>query len=281
MSSMALSIKRKKIFPNILLLFMVGMSTIVLYPFYFMIVTSLKAPGELFKFMELPSTLYWQNYKAVFAAGSFLQSMTNTIILVFSSLLLAVLFTSLASYPISRYNLKYFTIIYFFFLSGMIFSSQAFLLPQFQLIKILGLMNKRAAPIFIYAAQIIPMATLVFTGFIKSIPVSLEESAIIDGCGRLKMFYSIIFPLLKPATITIIATNIFVIWNDFLTPLLYIHSENKRTLILMIYRFQGERTSEWGPIFALCTMSTIPLILIFFTLQKYLVSGLMTGAIKG
>lgn len=281
MSTGTLFSTKSKIFSKVLLVMMTALSVIILYPFFFMIMTSLKPPMEIFNFMRLPSTLYWQNYIAVFMTGNIIRATVNTVIIVFATILVGVLTSSLASHPLGRYNQRIFTVIYFFFLSGMIFSSQAYMLPQFQLIKFLGLMNKISALIFLNAAQMIPMAILVYTGFLKTIPISLEESAIIDGCGRLRMFFSVIFPLLKPATITVIATNIFGVLNDFINPLLYLQSENKRTLILTIYRFQGEHSSDLGPIFAFCTMFIIPIILLFFLLQKYLISGLMSGAIKG
>ena len=257
------------------------LATAVLCPFFYMVITSFKAPHEIFRHLDMPARIHWENYYAVFKGGKFFMALLNTLTIVSISLVFLIIISSVASYPLSRIKLSFFTFVYFVFLGGIIIPFQTSMVPIFKIIKGLGLMNTRIALILLNTASALPISIMIYVGFIKTVPVELEEAAIIDGCSNLRLFGEIIFPLLKPATITIIVINIFSMWNDFLGPLLFIHSGSKKPLITMIYSFQGERSSDWGPIFALCTLSTIPLIAIFLSFQKHFYKGIVAGAVKG
>jgi len=128
----------------------------------------------------------------------------------------------------------------------------------------------------------IPMATFLYSAFTKSIPRELEESAAIDGCGRFRMFWVIIFPLLLPATGTFVITNVFGLWNDFITPQIFLNSPEKMTLMPQIVQFMFNLQSiNLGPVFALGTLAVLPLIVLFMFTQKYMLKGLVIGSIKG
>jgi len=254
----------------------------VLYPFYLLVMSSFKTSAEIYMPLSLPSTLYLENFLVVFQKVNFLLILGNTVIICVSTLILLVFVSSLGGYRISRRNSRFLNFILVLFLIGMIIPLQVNMVPTYKLAIYLHLLDTRTLLVLIYAAGAIPFATMIYAGFTKSIPRELEEAARMDGCGQLRLFWSIIFPLLLPATGTIIATTIFWFWNDFQGPLIYLDSASKQTLISQLYRFKiAQNATQWGPIFALCTLSTLPLILLFLFTQKYMLRGLTAGALKG
>ena len=124
------------------------------------------------------------------------------------------------------------------------------------------------------------LSVFLFTGFIRSVPLELEEAASIDGCGLYRTFYQIVMPLLKPSIATIAVLNIFNIWNDFLQPMMFITSRSKNTLVIQIYQFVGEYTNNWPLIFASICMIVVPVLIIFICAQKYVIGGITAGAVK-
>ncbi|MDD3363133.1 MAG: carbohydrate ABC transporter permease [Hespellia sp.] len=167
------------------------------------------------------------------------------------------------------------------FLSAMMIPVVANLPAIYSIILKFNLKDTRTSLILIYAATQIPMGILLMTGFIKGIPVELDEAAIIDGCGYLKRFRCIIFPLLKPVVVTYALTSLVTVWNDFLMPLMMISSEDKKPITLAVYSFVNEHQTDYGAIFAMLVIAMVPPILLFITLQKHFYEGLSAGAVKG
>ncbi|GBG07690.1 hypothetical protein PAT3040_02246, partial [Paenibacillus agaridevorans] len=175
-----------------------------------------------------------------------------------------------------------FQFLFFFFISGMVIPLQTGMIPIFKMGVALHLIDTRTFMILLYAAGALPMAIFMYSGFTKSIPREIEESAAIDGYGKFRAFWLIIFPLMLPATGTLIMLNIYGIWNDLFGPLLYLKDPSKMTLMSQIVQFKANHQSiDYGPIFALCVMATLPLIVLFIFTQKYMMKGLVAGAIKG
>ncbi len=158
---------------------------------------------------------------------------------------------------------------------------QAGMVPLYQLINWLQLTDTQFSLVLIYAGGAIPMSILIYAGFIKTVPVELEEAAQIDGCGTFRSMVQILFPLLKPATVSVIVLNIIPIWNDFLTPLIFLSSIDTKTLPVGMWNFIGIRTSDFGPIFAFSVLTSIIPIVMFLLLQKHFYKGITAGAVKG
>lgn len=257
-------------------------SLLFLYPIYFLVVGSFKTPNEFYEVFSFPTTLYLGSYEKVFAKTRFFGGLWNSVFVTVSSLSLTIIIASMAGYILARMNYKFFHYIYIYILSGMIVPSIGSLIPIFKLAIALHLMNTHLFLIILYTAGQIPFAMFLYSAFTKSVPRELEESATMDGYGRFRTFWRIIFPLLLPATGTFVITNVYGVWNDFLTPLIFLNQEKKMTLMPMIYQFMANSQSiDYGPIFAASVMTILPVVLLFLFTQKYMLRGLIIGSVKG
>lgn len=259
----------------------VAASLLVSLPVLYVIVSSLKTTAEINRVVLVPEKPYWTNYVNVFNSKEVLHGLWNSAFITVVSMAIAIVVTSLASYAIGRRAEKLFGGLYLLFLSAMMIPVGSSLVSLYAIIKSLGLTNSPYGLILIYAAQAIPMGVLLYVGFVKTIPRELDEAATIDGCGYFRRFLTIVFPLMKPVSITFAVISSIGIWNDFLMPLLFITSETKRTLPLAIYSFTSSHASDLGGIFAMLNVALVPPVLFFVAMRKYFFEGLTAGAVKG
>jgi raffinose/stachyose/melibiose transport system permease protein len=261
-----------------LFLFAVAM----LYPIYFLYAGSFKEPGIFYDPFAFPTRLFTDYYKIVFERVDILSGFMNTLLILVISLIGIVVVGSLAGYAIARVNNWFFKFLYFFFLSGMIIPLQATMVTIFKMGVSLNLMDTRIFLILLYMKGSIAMTTFIYTGFMKSIPKEIEESAFIDGAGALQSFFRIVFPLLMPATGTIMILYATLIYNDFFTPLLYLRDPEKLTLMPQIIQFYANKFDmNYGPVFAMSALAVLPLLVVFVFTQKYMIKGLVSGSLKG
>ena len=154
------------------------------------------------------------------------------------------------------------------------------MIPLVKIYGSIGMMNSKWALIYMYVGFGASLAVFMYHGFIKSIPLELEEAATIDGCSQLQTFFKIVFPLLKPVTTTIAILDILWIWNDFLLPYLVLMAPEQRTLPLSVFYFYGTYTIEYGPAMAALMLATIPVIIAYLLMQKQIIEGVLKGSIK-
>jgi len=268
----------KKVFRYV---FVYLFALLIILPIGYMVLSAFKTPQEVNKIVSLPSSLYLENFKAVFQNSVAMRSFLNSIIIAVSTITIDVALCSLASYAVARQKEKMFSFFYLLFLSAMMIPVVANLPAIYNIIMALGLRDKRLALILIYSATQIPMGILLITGFIKGIPRELDEAAIIDGCGYLGRFIRIIFPLTKPVIVTYALTSLVFIWNDFLMPLMIISSESKKPITLAVYSFVSVHQTNFGAIFAMLVVAVLPPIVLFAVLQKQFYQGGAAGAVKG
>ncbi|WP_159885679.1 carbohydrate ABC transporter permease [Paenibacillus puerhi] len=255
---------------------------VVLIPILIVVFVAIKAPSELAQGpLSMPASLEWSNFAAAWNKGAMSTSLMNSIAIAGTSVITIILLSSAAAYPLSRRKKKWATVTYLYFLAGMMIPFQMTMIPLYKLLGQLNLIGKYAGPIFIYIALGLPFSIFLYTAFFKSIPQEIEESALIDGCGPYRTFWSILFPLLKPVTSTLLIMNTLTIWNDFFVPLLFLQSKQARTIPLSIYSFTGEFVNQWNLIFAAVIIGSLPLILLFLVLQKQFIQGMASGAVKG
>lgn len=253
-----------------------------LFPIFFLLEMSFKEPRDFFKPYAMPHSFYFDYYKKALHDMDFFSGLTNTLLVTAGALALAILVASMAGYVLSRRQEKLFKYMYLLFLSGMVIPTVGSLIPLFTLAVKIHLMNTRILLILIYTAGFIPFASFLYAAFTKAIPRELEESASLDGCGPFRLFWRIIFPLLLPATGTFIITNVYGIWNDFLTPLIFLNDPKKMTLMPQIVQFMFNKQSvNYGPVFAVSVLAVLPLVVLFAFTQKYMLKGLTAGAVKG
>jgi len=254
-------------------------SLVIIIPLLIMIFGSFKSAGEASLFnIKPPTEWHFENYSFVFESGGLLRSFGNSTIITAFSLLLTVVVSSAAAFVISRRKSKRSEGMYIYFLIGMIAPMQ--IITTYAVLKILGLTGSFTGVILVNVALNIPLSIVMFSGFIKGIPREIDEAAAIDGCGSYRLFGIIVLPLLKP----VISSNIIFlslgIWNDIMLPI-YFLSGNKWTLPLSVYQFYGQYYSNWNYVFADIVISAIPVIVLFLVAQKYIVAGMVSGALKG
>jgi len=254
---------------------------IFLVPFYYVISNSLKPFAEILtNTSALPSALHFENYVNAFEKLNFLKVFSNSLIITIASNIVLVIFCSMAAYMLVRTKKKISNIIFMIFVAAMIIPFQSIMIPLIKTAANLQLLNSIWGLVFMYLGFGSGMTIFLYHGFIKGIPEELEEAAIIDGCSRIGVFFRIVFPLLKPITVTIIILNSLWIWNDYLLPSLVLQNPELRTIPLATFFFFGQYTKQWDLALAALMIGIVPLLIFFFSMQKHIIQGITSGSIK-
>lgn len=256
------------------------LAVIWLVPFYLMIVNSLKTKREIFtNVLRLPEEFTFDNYIEAFEQLDFIQTFFNSLVITVISVLIIILFSSMAAYALSRNKSKVSTILFMVFVAAMLIPFQSVMIP---LITVFGQaeMLNRVGLIFMYLGFGSSLSIFLFHGTLSGISKSLDEAAIIDGCNKFQVFWYIIFPILKPITVTVAILNIIYIWNDYLLPSLVINQEGLQTIPLKMFFFFGEYTKQWHLALAGLTIAIIPVIIVYFIAQREIIKGISEGAVK-
>lgn len=255
-------------------------SVIWIYPFYLVIVNSFKTKGEIFtNTLGLPKDGTVANYPEAFMQLDFVRSFLNSVFITSFSILLIVVFASMAAYALSRRKTKTSTVIYFFFAILMLVPFQAIMIPLVSIFGSFDMLNRFGISIM-YLGLGSSLAVFLFFGALRGIPTSLDEAAIIDGCNRFQVYRYIILPMLRPTTVTVIVLNAIWFWNDYLLPSLVINKEGMYTIPLKTFYFFGEYSTQWHLALAALVLAIIPIIILYMFLQKYIIKGIADGAVK-
>ena len=226
------------------------------------------------------SFLNFENFKTAWVKGRMLLGFFNTFLILFASITATILTGTMTAYILSRFNFKMKKVIKFLFLLASLVPSITMQMSVFQIIVNLGLYNTRWATILLFAGTDI-ISIYIFLQFLDGIPMTLDEAAVVDGATFPQIFFKIIFPLLKPATVTVIIIKGIGYYNEFYTPYLFMKSKDLAVVSTALYRFQGPYGTQWEIICAACVITMIPTLIIFLLLQKHIYSGLTMGAVKG
>lgn len=241
---------------------------------------SLKSQTDLVtNFVGLPKAISFDSYKAVFQ-GDFLRYFFNSVILTVCGTVGCMILSSMVAYGISRYEFKGKSILSSYFLIGMMVPIQVSILPLFLMLRKMGLLNNLVGLILVYISGI-SMSCLIFRKFFKTIPKALEESARLDGCHDVKVFFKIILPICKPVIFTMALITAIGQWNDFYMPMVLLGNKNATTLTLGIYRYIGQFIRYMSESMAAVIITLIPIIIIYFLFSSQIVEGLTGGAVKG
>jgi raffinose/stachyose/melibiose transport system permease protein len=228
----------------------------------------------------LPKVFQFDNYVRAFEMLDFFNVFKNSLIITIASNVVLVIFCSMAAYMLVRTKKKISNIIFMTFVAAMIIPFQSIMIPLIKTAGNFGLLNSVWGLVIMYLGFGSGMTIFLYHGFIKGIPVELEEAAIIDGCSRFGVFWRIVFPLLKPITVTIVILNSLWIWNDFLLPSLVLQDPELRTIPLATFFFFGQYTKQWDLALAALVLGIIPLLIFFFSMQKHIIKGITSGSIK-
>lgn len=270
----------KKIHKTLIILLGVMISLVWIYPFVIVLFGSLKTRSEIFTNpLSFPAELTTENFPEAYENMNFTQSFLNSVLIMVISVLLIVIFSAMAAYALARMKSKWSTVIYFLCAVLMLVPFQSIMIPLVSLFGRVNLLN-RTGLIFMNLGFQSCMSIFLFYGALKSVPISLDEAAYIDGANIFQIFWRVIFPILKPTTVTVIILTGIRIWNDYLLPSLVVNQEGMYTLPLQMYYFFGEYTIQWELALAGLLLAIIPIILLYMFLQKYIIEGVTEGATK-
>ncbi len=260
---------------------MIPITVAYLFPLYILVSMSFKTTTEIAtSTVAPPQSVYLDNYQVAWVAGGLGRAMANSLFITALSITVAVLIGAMAAYAIVRGNRRTSTVKLMLFLLGMMIPGQLGMVPLYMLMRDAGLLQSHASLIIYYVGSLMPMTVFLYTGFLKTQSPTYEEAAKIDGAGWWRTFFHVVFPLLRPVTGTVIIINTINTWNDFLTPLLYLAGTPNRTLPVAIFSFQGEFASQWGLIFAGMMIAALPVLVVYFFLQRHVIQG-FAGGLKG
>lgn len=258
-----------------------------LFPIFIVLVNSFKNRAELYEnILALPSKLDFQYYEAAMKKMNFLRSLGNSVIVTGVSIAIIVVLSSMTAWMLVRTNNTLSKVIFMVFISTMLLPFQTLMMPLMQTMGWIRdtlhipMMNTLGGLIYMNVGFGASMAVFLYHGFIQSIPISLEEAATIDGCTKFGVFWKIVFPMLKPTTVTVMILDVIWIWNDYLLPSLVISKKALRTIPLSTASFFGQFTIQWNMAMAGLMLTIIPVIIFYLAAQKYIIKGVAAGAVK-
>ncbi len=256
---------------------------ITLAPLIIVLSSSFRSAQNMTSPLVLFNELTLESYKSAFIKMNYPIVFMNSVLVTFGSVAVVVMFTAMAAYPMARIKSSTAKFLYYLFIAGLIIPAQMVIVPIAQMFNVLHIPNTRFTPMIMFITCSIPFSSFLYTGFMKGIPVEIEEAAYLDGASLVRRFFQIVFPLLKPATTSVIITQGIWIWNDYFFPLIFISRSSQNSLPVAMLSFLGDRENptQWNTLFAACVLCVIPLIVVFAVLQKQFISGVSAGAVKG
>jgi len=262
----------------------VTVGAIFFLPLYVALVNVFKYGPDILKSpagLPIPPTL--DNIEAVLTRPDrlFWVSLTNSVVVTSLSILVLTVLSAMLGHYLARTRSRWTRALTLVLLSGLMIPPQVILMPITQVLRATHLMTTLQGLVLFNVGYYVPFGVFVFSGFIRSVPVELEESASIDGASRWQAFWRIVFPLLRPATASVLIFLGVWIWNDFIDPLIILGPSQGTTITTGIYRSIGQYQADFGSVFALMFLATLPVVIFFLLLQKHFVKGLTGGATKG
>ncbi|MDE6906845.1 MAG: carbohydrate ABC transporter permease [Lachnospiraceae bacterium] len=274
--------KKKRLYLLGDILGFLGAFIVFIVPFLFMMVNALKERREAnLLSISFPKEMHWENFLEVFQTNDYqlITAFKNSGLLVIGSVIILILVGAMAGYVLQRRNDRVMGIANSLIMAGLMVP--AAILPTIWVLQRLQLYKTLLGMILIEVALQIPFTIMLYRGFMGSIPIELEEAGYIDGCSRWKIFSTIIFPLLKPVTSTVIILNAVTVFNDFTNPLYFLPGSENATVQLTLYNFMGQYSSSYNMLFADVILITIPMLILFIFFNKRIVEGMVAGAVKG
>ncbi len=275
--------KRKRVVSSIVInAVLIFVAVFWLAPLLLALMNSFKTNSELLtNVMSLPTELKFDNYVRTYVKMRYVRSFFNTVLISGLSVILIVIFSSLAGWRLCRTKTRLSKILFGLFIFSMLIPFSSIMIPLYKVILTLKLKNSLIGLSFVYAGLGVSMAIFLYHGFVKGIPRELEEAAEMDGCNKIQTFRYIVFPLLKPITATICITNVLWVWNDFLLPLIVISDYKKYTLLLSTNTLFGQYSNDWTAILSALIIAALPVIVFYAFFQKRILRGISEGALKG
>lgn len=275
--------KKSKISKVILWAILIIVAIIQLFPLIWLVDFSLGSSNEMFTngLLIIPEKIRWDNYAKAFTDGNFLHYLKNSILINVLAVLLVLIISIMAAYACQRMKWKMSGFVRTLLLLGMMIPIHATLLPNYKIYNTLHLTDSIWALLIPYVAFSLPQGLFLMTGFMQSIPVELEEAAVMNGCGIYRILFQIITPLLKPSIATVAIMTFLNNWNEFMMASTYLSSPKWKTLPFSILEFTGEYSSNYAVQFAVMALTAAPAVIVYIILNKHITKGVAMGAVKG
>ena len=262
-------------------IFLATAALVMLYPIFMMVLSGFKTTPEIFMSpFSMPKKFNIENFQVIWEKTNVTRYFLNSIIVTVSSIALLLITGTMAAYAISRYKFRGALMVSLFFLSGLMLPLRLAIIPLFIQLKYLGLIDSLLGLIFIYTAMSLPATVFILTGFLRSLPKELEDSARMDGASELRIMLDIMVPLISPALVIAGIYSAVPIWNDFFFPLIFIQSPEWKTLAQGLTTFFGEYSINYGVLYAGLSLASLPMIFIFIAQSRRFIAGMTAGALK-
>lgn len=260
---------------------MICVAIVFMIPMYYLVVSTFKDQQQILESpLALPTSFSLTNYVSALQTMDYWKNFGNSFLITSVSVVIVIVLGSMAAYSISRHQTKFSKIVGAIFLLGFMIPAQTTMIPLFTVMKKLSLINTYRGMILLHSNQCV-FAFMLYRGFIQTIPTELEEAARIDGCNMWQAFWKVVFPLLKPITITVAVFNVMWIWNDFMLTYLFLNSSSKATLIMQVFNGVGTFSNDWSMMMSALVLALLPMVIFYLFMQKHIVEGVAAGAVKG
>ena len=259
---------------------MVAVAAVIGFPVYVLVNLAIRAPSDNSSPIRPTTSPTLDNFTQAWQEGALGGALVNSVLVTTASVVVVLAVSSLAAYPIARATARWSRGMFLLIMLGLVLPFQLAALPLCQTMRDLGLLGSAWALILFYSGLLVPFTTFLYVGFLRALPRDFEDAALIDGCTPMRAFRYVLFPMLKPVTVTALVLNAVGVWNDFFTPLLYLSGSTQQTMPVAIAGFFGQFVSDWNLVFAALVISVVPILAVYFALQRSIING-FAGGLRG
>jgi raffinose/stachyose/melibiose transport system permease protein len=259
---------------------MAAVAIVFAFPVYVLVNLAVRPSADTSSPIRPTSSPTLDNFGQAWQQGGLGGALINSIVVTTASVLIILAVSALAAYPLARSTAHWSRGTFLLIMLGLILPFQLASLPLYQTIRDLGLLGSVWSLVLFYSGLQVPFTTFLYVGFLRALPRDFEDAASIDGCSPLENFRYVIFPMLKPITVTALVLNAVSVWNDFFTPLLYLSGSTHQTMPVAIAGFFGQYVSDWNLVFAALLISIVPVLAVYLALQRSIING-FAGGLKG
>lgn len=256
------------------------LALVILIPFLMILFNSFKGIREAAQFqLTLPTVWEFSNYSEVFRTGNILRGFKNSVLISGLVVICVNLLASMAAFVIQRRNSRFVRGVFYLFILGLIVPVS--IVPTIKLMGDLHIKGTYFSLVMYYTAILLPFAVFLLVGFMKSVPRELDEAALLEGCGFIRLYAVIVLPLLKTILVTVSIVALVSVWNDFFGPFYLMTDSTKWTIVLQVFNFVTMYSTNWGVVFAFMVMVVSPVLIVYLLLQRFIIDGLTAGSLKG
>jgi raffinose/stachyose/melibiose transport system permease protein len=259
---------------------MIGVTALFTFPLYLLVNIPFRRADDQTSPAAPTIDPTLQNFRDAWQQAGLAGAITNSVIVTAISVLIVVTVSSMAAYTLARVTARWSKLVFLLVMLGLLLPFQLGLVPLYETMRNVGLLGSVWSLVLFYSGLQVPFTTFLYVGFIRALPVDYEEAGLLDGARPLRLFVGVVLPLLRPVTGTAAILNAIFIWNDFLTPLLYLSGTDQQTVPVATYGFVGQYTSNWLLVFAGLAIGILPILGVYFLMQRRVIQG-FAGGLKG